>query len=119
MSDIVCRECGVSRTEWEWREWDLGDREGPNKDVDVSCDTCGLSLLWAVWAGLVDIHPRYLTSVLSAHFAGLINRDPEAEADMVCDTCGAMDRTCFDCAPEEKRARWTALLTELDAMNYE
>ena len=97
----------------------MGDLEGPNTDVDVSCDVCGVSLLWAVWAGLVDIHPRYLAHVLSAHFAGLVNRDPEAEEAMVCDTCGAMDRSCFDCATEEKRAAWSGLLKELDAMNYE
>jgi hypothetical protein len=118
MSDIACRGCGVCRTARAEAEWTFGEG-GPNLDVDQSCNVCGISLLWAVWAGLVGVHPKYLQNVLSAQFAGLINKDAECEEMLVCDTCGAMDRTCFDCCPPAERAAWVAALDDLDAMNVE
>jgi hypothetical protein len=108
----------VCRTARAEAEWAFGER-GPNLHVDQSCTVCGISLLWAVWAGLVGIHPGYLQNVLSAQFAGLINKDAECEEMLVCDTCGAMDRTCFDCCPPAERAAWVGLLDDLDAMNFE
>ena len=88
-------------------------------DVDESCGVCRLSLLWAVWAGLVDIHPKYLAFVVSPHFVRLIHRDGDAEALLRCDECGRMDRACYECASDAKRAAWDGLLDQLDAMNHE
>ena len=118
MPVFACRGCGVSRTARAATERALG-QSGPNLYVDESCSVCGLSLLWAVWAGLVDIHPKYLAFVLTPHFAKLVNRDADTETLLVCDQCKRMDRSCDDCASDKKRAAWNAVLDQLDAMNYE
>ena len=117
MSATICGECLVCAQARSHAELFYGAM-GPNLNVGPACDTCGITLLWALWAGLVDVEGDELLFAVTALFAGLINKDEASEEDMVCDTCCRADRRCIDCCSPAKAAAIPKLLGKLKAMNY-
>jgi hypothetical protein len=121
---LLCSDCGVcriARAAALAEHGTTGTRAdaGPMKDVGEYCGLCRVSRWWALWAGLLPVTGADLELALSPLFVDVCNRVPEAEDAMWCETCGRRDQACFDCASPERRIRFTATLSVLDAMNYE